>query len=265
VDLPAFAKAGVEMFNISTWYVFEQAMDGASIRAQIPDQALYHELTNTPYTGRALNSKGTGDNYSYRRATNAQLNTTALLAYSRGFDGMSLFNFVYYREHGAKEAGPFNEPPFANIANLNNPDWLATQPQEYFLAAVWNEPPRTNRQMGDLGKNPKILTPGTPAKFTFDLSPPADGWKKPGLLRLQTEAFLIGSLEAILNNEPLQRSDYKGELYPNPHPPQLTGPDAAAQSWTVPPNILRSGINEIEIKVLASDSVHAVFLDLALP
>ena len=265
IDLPAFADAGVEMFNLSTWYVFEQETDGEKIRAKIPNQALYHELTNTPYTGPALNPKYTVDNYSFRRATDSQLQTTAHLAYSRGFNGVSLFNFVYYRDHAPAEAGPFDEPPFGALQHLADPLWLANRPQEYFLTAVWNEPPRSNRQMGDLGKSPRILAPEQLEKFVMHLSPPARGWKKPALLRLQGAASLPNSIAATFNQLPLVVSDHRGELYPNPHPAQLTGPDDAARSWSVPPSLLRAGRNEIEITVKGRDSVHAIFLSLAAP
>ena len=267
IDLKTFAEAGVEMFNLSSWFIFEQMTDAAAMRAQIPDRAMYQELTNTPYVaGKKLSAQRRSDNYSYRRATDAQLYTTAHLAYSRGLDGVSLFNFVYYREHGAKEAGPFNEPPFSSLRHLSDPAWLARQPQEYFLAANrFNNPPKENLQMGDLGNFPKMLIPGQTTTFVFELSPPVGGWLKEGLLRLQTDAVLDGTLKASFNGKPLHPADRKGEFYPNPHPPQLTGPDEAAQSWRVPPDMPHAGENTVEITALTPTPAHAIFLDLALP
>ncbi len=265
IDLGAFEKAGVDMFNISTWYVFEQMTDAEAIRTQIQNAAVYHELTNTPYTGKTVSAQRASDNYSYRRATDAQLHTTAHLAYERGFDGISLFNFVYYREHGAKERGPFSEPPFDSLKPLHDPQWLASQPQEYFLPVTWNEPPRKNRQMGDLKLYPKILKPNTPCAFTLDLRPPQGGWQKTGLLRMQTEQILDGTLKATLNGKPLAPSAHKGELFPNPHPAQLTGPDEAAQAWDVPPGLLKKGENSVEITAHTQEEVTGVFLDLSMP
>ena len=50
---------------------------------------------------------------------------------------MSLFNFVYYRDHGVPGRGPFNEPPFHVLKHLADPEWLAREPQWYFLAENW--------------------------------------------------------------------------------------------------------------------------------
>ena len=72
-------------------------------------------------------------------------------------------------------------------------------------------------------------------------------------------------LKASFNGKPLHPADRKGEFYPNPHPPQLTGPDEAAQSWRVPPDMPHAGENTVEITALTPTPAHAIFLDLALP
>ena len=53
------------------------------------------------------------------------------MAYERGADGLSFFNFVYYRDHAV---APTREPPFQVLARMTNREWLAEQSQDYFLA-----------------------------------------------------------------------------------------------------------------------------------
>ena len=60
-----------------------------------------------------------------------QFETTAHWAYALGGDGVSLFNFAYYREFGpfSGDRGPFSEPPFGVLKLLGDPEYLARQSQ----------------------------------------------------------------------------------------------------------------------------------------
>ena len=82
---------------------------------------LTHCTGNHPYWHKE-NLYGTS---AWPRTSDAQFYTTAHLAYERGADGLSFFNFVYYREHGGSERGPFNEPPFHVFNHMDDPAWLA--------------------------------------------------------------------------------------------------------------------------------------------
>ena len=128
IDLPSMVDAGVEMVNLSPTYFTFQDHDLAKVRRLVPDVALYLEMCHTTMNGARLTTTG-GDNFLFMRTTDEQFYTTAHVAYRRGADGMSLFNFVYYREHGSPGRGPFNEPPFHVLTHLGDPDWLARQPQ----------------------------------------------------------------------------------------------------------------------------------------
>ena len=98
IDLPSFVEAGVDMLNLSISYFTEQQTDLPTIRKMVPETMIYLEMTHCTMTGKRL-TKGGGDNFTFRRTTDEQFYTTANLAYARGANGISVFNFVYYREH----------------------------------------------------------------------------------------------------------------------------------------------------------------------
>ena len=123
IDLKQMVDAGVDMVNISAYFFTEQQNDMAAIRQMIPDTSLYLEMCHCSQVG-PLGNPGEYDEFTFRTVTPNQFYTTAHLAYSRGLDGVSVFNFVYYREHGinVELRGPFSELrlKFLNIsASLN--------------------------------------------------------------------------------------------------------------------------------------------------
>ena len=111
-------------------------------------------MTHTTITGKATAGSGT---QPYRRTTDEQFYTTAHLAYTSGAAGVSLFNFAYYRHHKMPELGPFNEPPFHVLPKLSQPDWLARQPQWYFLSAGPSKPP-AHAQLPVVVKSARTVT-----------------------------------------------------------------------------------------------------------
>ena len=132
-DPKAWQDAGVDFFNLSTHYCTTQQTGVAQARKLAPDVRIYEELTHTPMTWRM---GGTGyDDHQYRRSTKAVLQNTARLSYARGADGVSLFNFAYYRPHGGylKYKGPFNEPPFAVLTSLADKQSLDRITGYFFL------------------------------------------------------------------------------------------------------------------------------------
>ena len=125
--LPALAAAGLEIINLSGYYHTAQQVDVAAIRRQVPGVSLHLELTHS--VANVGKVGGAYDNALFLRATDEILTTAAHLAYARGADGLSTFNFAYFREFGSPGRGPFHEPPFALLRQLRDPAWVATQPQ----------------------------------------------------------------------------------------------------------------------------------------
>lgn len=259
IDLAGWVRAGVDMVNLSYFYFTAQGGDLAAIRAQMPGAALYVEMCHTTRVGPVVGVKAGGyDNFSYRRTTPAQFYTTAHLAYARGLDGVSAFNFVYYREHGTGPRGPFSEPPFEVFHHLGDRAWLARQPQHYFVSEVWNVATPVHPL-------PKSFQAGDTHRVTLDMAPPSGGWTKPGRLRIQAPEDLGTSRWSCrVNGRELAATPDCSEPYGNPYP-ALLGSPAQHRAWLVPPGLPKDGANEVELTLLEGSTARIVFLDLAMP
>ena len=259
INVQAFAEAGVDMFDLSPYFFTEQQTDAPAIKALLPDSSVYLEMTHTTSVGKNLTKDGY-DNFDYRRTTDLQFYTAAHLAYARGLDGVSAFNFVYYREHGEKvRGGSYNEPPFKIFEHLGDPEWLARQPQHYILGAVWNSPPVKDRPL------PKVLGAGESATFKLDMAPPIGGWKNDGRMRIQAETSLGDSVwTARLNGAFLEETADRSEPYASPYRPML-GSAEQHRAWIVPATLLKDGVNTIDIQMQQGEGdVKLVFFDLAI-
>jgi hypothetical protein len=253
LDVAALAAVGVEMFDLSTYYHTEQQTSLAEIRQLAPGAAIYHELTQcTAFNGQP-NAR------SHRRTTPEQLTTTAHLAYTRGADGIALYNFQYYREQAHEPDPPACEPPFALVKTLRDPQRVAAYAQHYFLGDNFSEPRPPRRPM------PRAVKAGGTARFTLDLAPPTGGWKHQGRLRIQAESsFGKSQWTAECNGTPLSATHDKSEPYPNPLT-QLLGKPDELRAWSVPRELLRAGQNEIEFTLTDGAPCTLIALDLALP
>jgi hypothetical protein len=263
VDLPAFVKAGVDMVNLSHSYFTNQYGDLAEIRALVPDVALYVEMCHC--TAIARNRAKLGyDSFFFRRTTPRQFWTTAHQAYARGADGLSTFNFVYYREHGPGPRGPFHEPPFAMHQRLGDPAWLARQPQHYIMGSTWLSWDRPARRIEGNGPHRK-LEPGGTSHFEFILAPPDGGWRLGGRFRIQSPgSFDVTEWKATLNGQELVATYDRSEPSDAPYP-SLLGNNEELRAWQVPPALLREGVNTVAVTYAAGDfPVEICFADLAV-
>ena len=111
---------------------------------------------------------------------------------------------------------------------------------------------------------PRKLTKGPATTFALDLAPPTGGWRQTGRLRIQTKADLdTQTCSARLNGVELAPMSDLAEHGPVFNP-VLLGTPATLRAWTVPPQLLRDGINQLEVKLLTGTPVEIVFLDLEL-
>ncbi|MHB8902684.1 MAG: LamG-like jellyroll fold domain-containing protein [Thermoguttaceae bacterium] len=255
VDLPSLADAGVEMFNLSASYFTFQAHDLARIRRQVPDSALYLEMCHTTMTGERLTTTG-GDNFLFLRTTDQQYYTTAHMAYRRGADGVSLFNFVYTREHGVAGRGPFHEPAFHVLRHLGDPDWLAAQPQWYFLAENWFT--------AETGQLPARLEKGDARTLRLDMAPTRHQ-KADGIFRLMAADDTSGSRWMVkVNGTTLTQCDYVGKPLVHPYESGLGEPSDYA-CFTCPRRLVHDGINKIALILEDGGPATVRYLDLVLP
>jgi hypothetical protein len=257
IDLVQWVQAGVEMINASYFYFTSQDGNLAELKKQSEGAALYVEMCHTTRVGPTVGDPKAYDAFAFRRTTDIQFYTTAHLAYARGCAGISLFNFVYFREHGTGLRGPFHEPPFHIIRHLRDRDWLAMQPQHYFLSEVWDAP-KLNRQL------PKSFEPQEVHHFHLDMAPPAGGWTEPGRLRIQSSTDLKESKwQCRFNGEQLEPTEDRSEPFDNPYV-NLLGEARHHRAWTVPVALMVDGINEVEITLASDDLQRIIFLDVSI-
>jgi hypothetical protein len=99
------------------------------------------------------------------------------------------------------------------------------------------------------------------------MAPPAGGWKVGGRFRVQAEGSLGESQwQAVLNGVALEGSSDTSEPYENPYQ-QLLGMPEQHRAWVVPAQLLRDGINEVEVTMVGGAGqagAKLVFLDFAL-
>ena len=257
LDLPALVRTGLDMVNLSASYFTVQQTDLAAVRKLVPDAAVYLEMCHSLWNGEKLASAY--DSFPFRRTTPEEYYTTAHLAYAQGADGVSLFNFAYYREHGGPGRGAFQEPPLEVIPHLGDRAWMARQPQHFFLAPGWQ------RNYSKEVVLPRDVRPGESATFQIDLAPPTGGWRRGGRLRMQTAAALgDSSWSARLNGHALAPTPDVSEPYPNPYSTMLGEPEQL-RAWTVPAEVLAAGENRVEFTLRSGGAeVRLVFVDLAV-
>ncbi len=256
LDLPAMIAAGLDMVNASAHYFTTQHHDLATIRQQVPKAALYFEMCHSTWNGPKLREGY--DVFPFRRTTQEQFQSTAHQAYARGADGMSLFNFAYYREHGGADRGPFHEPPFEVFKRLRDPSGLAQQPQHWFLAPGWRAPGTKPTPV------PRKIALGQTAKFVLDLAPPMNGWKSGGRMRLQTSEPITDQRFIVsLNGKALSPTSDITEPYPDPYP-SLLGTPQTLRAWLVPATFPHDGLNQLAVMLEAGSAAEIVFIDLAL-
>ncbi len=264
VSLPRLAKeAGVDIVNASAHYYTDAQIPVAQLRGQLPASvALYTELHFVISKGPDIDIGGGKTDRSTRRSTPLQLCTTAYLARRRGADGVSTFNFQYYRGTYNKSdvAGSVFEPPYGVFDRISDLDWLSRQPQHYVASSASNSMRPKERDF------PTTIRPDAPKKIFVDMTPPAGGWRVDGKMRVQATSPLEGSVwEARLNGVRLKPSADVSEPFPNPYPDALGNP-ADYRAWQVPAALLRDGENIFELSYKGvPKSVSLCLLDVALP
>lgn len=256
MDLADMADKGVDMFVASSnVYTVTQGADIASFRSTLSDAGLYWELTDLSQGF----SEPVSPYDSYRRkATDEQLLTAAFMAHQHGVDGVSLFNYAFYRAVGA-------EPPFDLIGTFKAPEVLAESPQHY----TWM-------------KTLPLDTTGGPfdaRSFVLDLVPPsmpgetAETWPDDGIIRLHTITDIAGApsdFQLRFKGTLLTRltSAPSSEPFSAPYdvPPS---DDDRVVAWIVPAALLNTEWGqttpEFSFEVTNTSSTHEVefrFIDL---
>jgi len=262
IDLEAFAEAGVDMVNLGPHYFTVMTSEVARVRRMLPKRVrLYHEVHYAVAVGPPAEVDGEKTR-TVRRTIPQQFYTAAHLTYARGGDGVSTFNFHYYR--GARDVfGTPQEPPFEVLSRLGDPDWLSRQPQHYALGRTGSRI-LEDAQAHTARAFRSNVVQGEPVHLALDMAPPEGGWRDGGRLRVQATRPLGGSRwQAALNGTPLEPTDDVSEPYPNPYPVALGDP-SHYRAWLVPAGLCRPGTNRIDLTMTRGKPVRLCYLDLAI-
>ena len=256
--------AGVDMFNLSCWYHTTQRSDVAAVRQLAPNAAIYLEMTHATARHPYFMPQTPYGTHGAPRTSDHQFYTTALLAHRRGADGLSLFNFVYYRM-GHRTDTPVTEPPFHVLGKLNDTDFLSRQSQYYMLAAT-----TYFRQL------PRELAPGQATSFEIDMIPPSRpepprqpaGGEAPAppRLRVHTERPLTTAhrLSVEFNGAPLEPCPDAARFFGNPFDPMIS-PAGHRRAWRLPAGLVRDGLNGIRVALEGPEPVKLIYLDAGIP
>lgn len=215
IDVRLFRLAGVDMFVLSPSFYTQQQVPVQEVRDTVGDAAVYlevcHVIERTAYRKDPEFKRKVGHSFSDlvridRYTTDQQYYTAAHLAYNQGADGISAFNFVYYRQIAM-------EPPFHVFKNIGDKDWVAAQPQHYIMTNGY--------QPGAIKHLPKDLGSQKPLVFTWFMSPVKGGWTQNGILRIKTlprTDFNGTQLTASINGIALKETMDISEPYESPYP-----------------------------------------------
>ena len=227
INVAKLADIGVDIFDLSHSFYTAQNGDLTFFREQAKNASVYLEMTSCASIGRPVD-KVVGDNSEFIKTSPEQFYTTASKAYSTGLDGVSLFNFVYYREHGSVlKKGAVSEPPFEIIKNLVDREFLTKQNTCYFIGSHWE----------DDGPLPKaMMLMGQYANFTIQNVSCMDAVNAE--LRIYIDNANAGDWEAWFNDHPIKIREYleRGKE---------TG---RILVWNIPPEIIIEGDNHIQFR-----------------
>ena len=234
---------GVEMVNVSPFFYCDQWVEREAFVQRMPDLAVYFEICHTTAQGKTLIKTGY-DDFTFRRVTPNEIYSTAHLAYTAGAQGISFFNFHYYREHGCEGRGPFNEPPFHAVGNVRDRDFVARAPQHFFIAKAWDK----NSQLE------KALMPDEKHDLEMYLAEPMGGWQSDFRLRVTACKPLRDSIVEIFFNgvKATPVSDIS-EPYPedNDYPP-MHGDETTCCAYRVPLSAVQKGKNRLTLRLCGS-------------
>ena len=257
IDLAALCDAGVDMVNLSYSYFTWQDDSARRAREEAGDAAtLYVEMTHTTMTGRATAGSGT---QPFLRTTDEQFYTTARLAYDQGADGVSLFNFPYYRYHVTKTIGPFHEPPFHVLPRLREPVFLNRQPQWAFLSAGRNDSVLGEKPL------PAVLKRDRAQTFSLMMSATESGHAG-GILRLRSdESIADREIEVRFNGMVLAPTAPVVQPLPSPYAGTWLGKREELACYTLAASIPLRDANDVVVVVKRGAWVRLIYLDVVVP
>lgn len=225
LDIPAWDAQGlVDMVNVSSYYLHTTELGIEGFRARLTHARIYGEM-NYVTTQNSPVSKFA------RRYTTAEIyRASALNLYSRGVDGLSLFNVDYVTTPELRLA-------MAQVLKrITDVEYLKTMPKDYAIYPGFGTFPATNERKVELIIGDDVRAGG----FTR------------ALLRVETKDKSADlRISATLGGQALEPVEHEGvELFP----PLAQNPGYASHDavrfFAVPLNLPAKGKNQLELKNL---------------
>jgi len=228
-------SAGADVLNYSANFYTSQDVDFEGLRKLTPRTDICLEMTNCSAIGRCA-TKGEGDNFEMHQCDDNEFYTTALMAHNAGWNGIYLFNFVYFRKFGsAKKNTPVSEPPFRIIKDFKDKEFLIKQPKLCFIGQQWED-----------GQLPKAIT--TFGKWAeLDINAIPDTGTKKWQLMADIENFgkSVGDWETWFNEEYIGKPEVRDTKL----------------LWHIPAKLVRN-TNHLSIRACDADISIITFISL---
>ena len=255
LNLATLRKLGVNRVNVSSHTFTNQDIDFQGFRKQARGLALTLELAQAKHFLQRQKPRRPGDDLMVLCSDRDDV-TTAWLAQAHGFDGVSLFNFVYYRRYGKDQPGrdDSHEPPFDVIARLKQPAASLKPEQSWFLGTVFTQGFEPYAQM------PARIRAGSSVALKMQVALPKGAPVSRALLRFiaregNTDAS-TARFSVSLNGAPLTRTVEANAL----GSPEDAGLPFVALD--APPDLIVEGTNVVRIE--QADGAPAVIALLEL-
>ncbi len=261
IDLRRFAAAGATHVNASHGYCTDQDdADLDALRAAAGSMNLHLELAQASSSPGGGYEGNVGLTDRFILSAPSDLLTAAAIAEAHRFQGVSLFNFQYYRLH-AKPTNVWreqDEPPFWVVKAIQKRDWLAGGSRSFFLGSgIYSLSPTILPGRLESGASLRLTLPGLPQV----------GPVRGGRLYVAHQAWDksdgIGEdvgMTASLNGHRLARAADRA-LWPGARSLPLNW-----SSWDVPADQVRNGSNGVELAIAGGvPEQRVIFVKLDLP
>lgn len=245
VDLAALAvdpsiRLDYATLGVSFFAFLASTTDFEKIRKQAPALQLLFELSELHeyYTLTKPSTEYGNSTRVQQLLTAEQLTTVALDAYAMGADGISTFNFQYYRTAGL-------EPLYDVLPHLTDESYLQSADQYYFWTG--HDSPPLQCTVDGL---PFALSGQANKTLRVRITPPSGDsshYEALGLLRFKfgVTANYSGVMDVRVNGgEPLRVSLNTSRIFQSPVRDIDEGKYAA---YHVPTNLLQAGLNEVAV------------------
>jgi len=247
LDVETWVREGlVEILNINSDSLnLSYNLDIEGYRAIAPTALILAEMQQQVAPMKNLGY------YGRRFTTTEMYRTFAQNHLSRGADGLSLFNFVFHRQHDyydpRRRMYRNPEPPFGALKNILDLETLKKEPKHYYYGKdTFTQDPLFRR-----------------AELQFD---PFDDKTDAShaVLRVETDEMCTGiQMDVKLNGEPLQEFTDTGELF-RPFTIEALPINEQIRFFEVPLTLLKETGNVLNVECLDSPLRPIIYLGFEL-